>query len=129
MANKVRRITWKQANREIEEGITDQSDILYVTHGKRWTKEAAAIVSNEYIDERKGLDENRKMQLFSAKSLIENDFPGLTKRQKEVILKYSLGMTQKEIAAELNISQARVNEIMKAAVKKLKKNIPEFKEE
>jgi len=125
MEGKVRRITQKQ----IESGGVDAEDVLYVKHGKKWVAEPATVVSEEYIESRKGVDENKKMQLFAAKSLIMNGFKDLTNRERDVIMSYIEGNTQQMIADQLGISRGSVVQYIKRARKKLKKLVPEFMEE
>jgi len=125
MEDRVRRITQKQ----IESGGADAEDVLYVKHGKKWVVEPAAIVSDEYVESRKGTDENKKMQLFAAKSLILNGLKDLTNRERDVIMLYINGNTQQEIADQLGISRGSVVQYIKRARKKLKKLVPEFMED
>ncbi len=125
MEGKIRRITQKQIN--LEE--VDSENILYVKHGKKWVNEPAALISADYLEYRKGIDDTKKMQLFVAKSVIDNDFPGLTKRECEVILLYIQGYTQQQIADIFHLAKGTVQQYLKRARKKLKKLIPEFKED
>lgn len=133
MGSKIRRITKK----ELENNV-NPDEFLYLTKGQRstkdksgkienWTNEAA-IVSDQYLETRQGVDEDKKVQILLAKTLLENDLPGLTKREKQVIVLSIHGNTQQMIADQLEISRSAVRSYISRGRKKLKKLIPEFKE-
>ena len=59
---------------------------------------------------------------FSTKIAIENAINELSIRERQILdERYVIGKTQMEIAEELNISQAQVSRLEKAAIKQLKK--------
>jgi len=125
MADKIRRVTRKQIENSPD---VDKENVLYVKHGKKWVNEPAVIVSNQYLEQKQGMDEAYNMKQFFAHSLIESDFPMLTPQQRQVMQATCKGFTQTEIATKLNISQQRVSQLIKQAVKKLIKSIPDFRE-
>ncbi len=64
-----------------------------------------------------------KEQLFTKLQIEEAINESLNSREKEVILFFMQSYKQKEIAQKLNISQPRVNFLLKRAIKKLRKFI------
>jgi DNA-directed RNA polymerase specialized sigma subunit len=100
-------------------------DILYETkcrHRQAW------LINDEYLKQLHGLDDVHMEHIQIAKLLMDTDFPGLTKRQKQVMKYFITGHTQNKIAETLKITQQAASQAFNAGLKKIKKNFHKLKE-
>jgi len=97
-----------------------EHELLRDQKGIRW------LISDQYSEALTDQGEERKLKLLAARSLIENGFNTLTKKQNKVMLLAIEGLNDSDIAKFLKIHVTTVREHMKLARKKLKKFIPEF---
>ncbi len=89
--------------------------VIHITEGNQDKVTLEALTYKSGRTNQKQL-ENIKHALGSA---MKSD---LTDRQRDILLKYYGGMTQEEIAQELNISQQSTGKSIKQSMEKLKNN-------
>jgi len=78
------------------------------------------------VDEQTDYDDNRELQLMSARSIITTEIKKLPPRERQIIRLYLRGKKIITIAKQLKITSSTVSTVLKRVGGKMRKFIPTF---